>query len=299
MSDGFDDLTLFCRLIEAGGVSAAALALGSSPAAVSRRLARLEARLGTRLAERNARRFRPTEEGLLYYRRAVVLLEALRDAEAEVSAKTDRATGRLRIGAPVELGRRLIAGLVSDFAARHPRIEAHLTLSDAGLEASQDGLDIALRFGLPMEQTLIARKIAAVPRVVCAAPDYLARRGTPLRPEDLADHECLRLTRRRGTSGRWSFARDGLRQEVEVSGRLASSSGEVVHLWALGGHGLSSEALWDVQADFDAGRLVEVLADYRGDPIELFATFLPGRPLPPKIRLFVDHVAAAFLPPGN
>jgi DNA-binding transcriptional LysR family regulator len=142
---------------------------------------------------------------------------------------------------------------------------------------------------------VIARKIASTKRVVCAAPSYLAARGIPKTPVDLAGHECLRLARRRRLHDRWRFRTEGAVEEIKVGGQFSSSSGDVLHAWALEGRGLSLEALWDVAADLQAGRLVECLADYWCDSIDLFAAFLPGRPAPPRIRLFVDFIAAAGL----
>jgi DNA-binding transcriptional LysR family regulator len=293
--DAIGDVELFRAIVEAGGISACALATDSSPPAVSRRLSALEARLGVRLAERSARRFRLTDEGALYYEHCRSILTNLRDVEAEVSARGTTARGLLKVGAPMELGRRRIAPLLAGFAARHPGLEAHLVLSDAGLEVGEDGLDVALRIGRPDDQAVMTRKIAITKRVLCAAPAYLAARGTPQRPEDLSGHECLRLARRHRLLDRWRFRAESGFEEIKVSGHLSSASGDVLHGWALEGRGISLEALWDVEEDLEAGRLVECLADYACDNIELFATFLPGHPVPPRIRLFVDFMAAEHL----
>ena len=142
---------------------------------------------------------------------------------------------------------------------------------------------------------MIARKIASTKRVVCAAPSYFAARGTPTRPADLADHECLRLARRHRLHDRWRFRAESGVEEIKVGGLFSSGSGDVLHAWALEGRGLSLEALWDVAEDLQAGRLVECLADYWCDSIDLFAAFLPGRSAPPRIRLFVDFFASARL----
>jgi DNA-binding transcriptional LysR family regulator len=296
MSDGVGEIELFRTIVEAGGISAAALALGSSPPAVSRKLSALEARLGVRLAERSARRFRLTDEGALYYEHCRTILESLRDAEAEVSARGETARGLLKVGAPMEFGRRRIAPLLGDFAARHPGLEVHLVLSDAGFEVGQDGLDVALRIDRPDDPSIITRKIATTKRILCAAPSYLAARGTPVAPTDLANHECLRLARRHRLHDRWRFRNgSGEEEEIRVAGHLSSGSGDVLHGWALEGRGLSLEALWDVAEDLESGRLVQCLADFWCDSIELFAAFLPGHPIPPRIRLFVDFVAAEQL----
>jgi DNA-binding transcriptional LysR family regulator len=295
VSDGIGDIQLFCAIVEAGGISAAALASGSSPPAVSRRLSALEARLGVRLAERSARRFRLTAEGALFYEQGRGILARLRDAEAEVSARGATARGLLKVGAPMELGRRRIAPLLAEFAARHPGLDVDLTLSDAGLKVGQDGIDVALRVDRPEDPAVIARRIAVTRRVLCGAPSYLAARGTPGRPADLANHECLRLARRHRLFDRWRFRTESGVEEIKVGGRLSSSSGDVLHGWAPEGHGLSSEALWDVAEDLQAGRLVPCLADYWCDEIDLFATFQPGHPVAPRVRLFVDFMVAAHL----
>lgn len=292
MADGIGDIELFWAVVEAGGVSAGARALNSSAPAVSRRLAALETRLGVQLAQRSARRFRLTDEGMLYHEHCRSILAELRDAEAEVSARGATARGLLRVGAPMELGRRRIAPLLAEFAARHPALETHLALSDAGLEIGQDGLDVALRVDQPEDQSIMTRKVASTRRVLCAAPSYLAARGTPKTPADLAGHECLRLARRHRLHDRWRFHTDNGMEDIKVDGHLTSSSGDVLHGWALAGRGLSLEAFWDVAEDLQAGHLVECLADLRWDGIELFATFLRGQPVPPRIRLFVDFIAA-------
>jgi DNA-binding transcriptional LysR family regulator len=295
LPDGIGDIELFCTVVEAGGISAGALASGSSPPAVSRRLSALETRLGVRLAERSARRFRLTDEGALYYQQCRGILADLRDAEAEVSARGAAARGLLKVGAPSELGRRRIAPLLAEFATQHPGLEVHLMLSDAGLEVGQDGIDVALRIDRPDDTAVIARKIASTRRILCGAPSYLAARGVPKQPADLAGHECLRLARRHRLHDRWRFRSESSEQEVKVAGHLSSSSGDVLHAWALEGRGLSSEALWDVAEDLEAGRLVECLVDYWCDEIALFATFQPGHPIPPRVRLFVDFMAESRL----
>jgi DNA-binding transcriptional LysR family regulator len=288
--DAISDFGLFRAIVEAGGISAAALALQSSPPAVSRRLAALETKFGVRLAERSARRFRLTDEGMLLYERSRSILEQVRDAEAEVASHGGVARGLLRVGAPTDFGRRHIAPFLAGFTARHPGLEAHLVLSDAGLEVEADGCDLVLRFGLPNDPGMIARKIAMTGRVLCASPSYLARHAAPSSPEDLGTHSCLRLARRHHLFDHWRFTRDGTEHEVKVGGKLSSGDGAVLHDWALAGEGISLEALWDVAEDIAAGRLVELLPDYPSAALELYAVFAPGRPVPPRIRLFVDHL---------
>jgi LysR family transcriptional activator of dmlA len=284
------DFALFRVIVEAGGISAAALALQSSPAAVSRRLTALEARLGVRLAERSSRRFRLTDEGLLLYERSRSILNQIRDAEAEVASRGGAARGLLRVGAPTDFGRRHVAPLLARFTSQHPGLEAHFILSDAGLEVEADACDLVLRFGLPTDEGMIARKITTTNRILCAAPSYLVRRGAPRTPEDLTAHSCLRLTRRHQLLDLWRFSHQGNEYEVKVGGLLSSGDGAVLHDWVLSGEGISCEALWDVAEDLDSGRLVQLMPDYHCPPLDLYAVFAPSKPLPPRIRLFLDQL---------
>jgi LysR family transcriptional regulator, transcriptional activator for dmlA len=288
--DEASEFTLFRAIVESGGISAAALALQSSPAAVSRRLSALEERLGVRLAERSSRRFRLTDEGLLLYERCRSILDQIRDVEAEVASRGGAARGLLRIGAPADFGRRYIAPHLSTFTAQHPGLDAHLMLSDIGLENEADNCDLVFRFGLPSDPTMIARKIATTRQVVCASPSYVDRRGTPNTPEELRSHNCLRLARRHRLIDRWRFKKDEEIYEVDVAGNLSSGDGSVLRSWALLGEGVSWEAYWDVADDIAKGQLVEMLADYQCSSVELYAVFAPSKPVPPRIRLFVDYM---------
>jgi LysR family transcriptional regulator, transcriptional activator for dmlA len=292
--DSISEFALFRAIVDAGSISAAALTLQSSPAAVSRRLSALEAKLGVRLADRSARRFRLTDEGLLLYDRSRVILQQVRDAEAEVASRGGAARGLLKVGAPADLGRRHLAPMLAGFVAQHPGLDAHLILSDAGLENETDGCDLVLRFGLPNDPGMIARKIATTQQVLVAAPAYIARRGAPGSPAELQDHSCLRLVRRHRMIDVWRFMQGSEVTEVQVGGNLSSADGTVLRGWALSGEGISWEALWDVADDLADGSLFRLLPDCRCADMELYAVFAPGRPVPPRIRLFVDFLVRVF-----
>jgi DNA-binding transcriptional LysR family regulator len=257
-------------------------------------LSALESKLGVRLADRSSRRFRLTDEGLLLYERSGSILDQVRDAEAEVASRGGAARGLLKVGAPSDFGRRHLGPILALFTAQHPGVEAHLVLSDAGLENQADNCDVVLRFGLPNDPGMVARKIATTSRILCAASSYLIHHGTPQSPDDLIQHNCLRLARRHHLDDLWRFRRDGSEFEVRVGGNLSSGDGAVLHAWALSGEGISWEALWDVSEDLTSGRLVHVLQEYESSPMELYAIFAPGKPVPPRIRLFVDYIARAF-----
>jgi DNA-binding transcriptional LysR family regulator len=290
MALGADDLRFFVRLVEAGGVSEAARRLHSSPPAVSRRLAALETQLGVRLIDRSSRRFVPTEEGSLLHERALRIVADIDDMEAELSAKRGEPSGSLRVGAPMEVGRRRIAPLLGQFQKLHPKVSCELVLSDAGQDPMRDELDFAFRTTPPDDPGVICLTLLRSRRVACAAPSYFARRGTPLDPDELADHDCLRLVRGRRVFNRWRFHRQGSPLEVRVSGTLSSTSGEVIHDWALSGQGLAFKAEWDIADDLREGKLLECLSAFAVDELRLYGVFAAHVRQPLRLRALIDYI---------
>lgn len=299
VADEVAELQLFVQIVKAGNLSAAARALNSSPAAMSRGLSALESRLGVRLVTRTSRSFELTEEGQLFYDRCARIVTDIAEAEAEASSKGTAVKGMLRVGAPMELGRRLIAPLINDFRQRFPEVQVHLMLSDAGLDVIDDGLDVALRVGLPADSTVIAKKILTVKRIVCASPAYFKKHGVPAKPSDLLHHDCIRLVRGRRVMDSWIFQEQGKRFEVTVNGTLSTTSGEVVHDWVRAGKGIALKAAWDLQSELAAGTIVQCLSKFWCDEIDLFAISANRQHLSPRIRAFLDFVAkkiATFVP---
>ncbi len=291
VADEVAELQLFVQIVTAGNLSAAARALNSSPAAMSRGLSALESRLGVRLVTRTSRSFELTEEGQLFYERCARIVADIAEAEAEASSKGDAVKGMLRIGAPMELGRRLIAPLITDFTQKFPDVQVHLTLSDAGLDVIDDGLDVALRVGLPADSGVIAKKILSAKRIVCASPTYFKKHGVPAKPSDLLQHDCIRLVRGRRVMDTWIFQDQGKRFEVIVNGTLSTTSGEVVHDWVRASQGIALKAAWDLQPELAAGTIVQCLSEFWCDEIDLFAICANRQHLSPRIRAFLDFVA--------
>ena len=292
MADEVAELQLFVEIVRAGNLSAAARALNSSPAAMSRGLTALESRLGVRLVTRTSRSFELTEEGQLFYERCARIVADIADAEAEASSKGATIKGMLRIGAPMELGRRLVAPLITEFRGKFPDVQVHLVLSDSGLDVIDDGLDVALRNGLPSDSSVIARKVLTAKRITCASPAYFKEHGTPATPGDLLQHDCIRLVRGRRVMDAWVFQEQGKRFEVVVNGTLTTTSGEVVHDWVRAGKGIALKADWDLQAELREGSIVPCLSDYWCDEINLFALCANRRHLSPRIRAFLKFIIA-------
>ena len=292
MADEVAQLQLFVDIVRAGNLSAAARTLNSSPAAMSRGLTALESRLGVRLVTRTSRSFELTEEGQLFFERCARIVADIADAEAEASSKGTTVKGMLRIGAPMELGRRLVAPLIAEFRTKFPHVQVHLVLSDSGLDVIDDGLDVALRVGLPSDSSVIAKKILTAKRITCASPAYFKQHGIPSNPGDLLQHDCIRLVRGRRVMDAWVFQEQGKRFEVVVNGTLTTTSGEVVHDWVRAGRGIALKADWDLQAELRDGSIVPCLSDYWCDEIDLFALCANRQHLSPRIRAFLKFIAA-------
>jgi DNA-binding transcriptional LysR family regulator len=299
MADEISDLRLFMRMVAAGSLSETARRLNSSLPAMSRRLAAMENRLGARLIDRGTRRFILTEEGTLLHERGQMILAELDQAEAEVGARTLAPRGHIRVGAPVEIGRRRIAPLIGEFCERYPNVTVELVLNDSRADVVGHDLDVALHIDEPADGDIVTRLLLSSRRVVCASPDYLARHGGPERPEDLLGHSCIRLVRGRHVYDRWSFADHGQPMEVQVHGRLSTSSAEVVHDWTLAGLGIGLKALWDIEPDLAAGRLVELLAPFAHNAINLYVIYPTRSHLPNRVRVFIDFMAGVLKPPGR
>jgi len=290
LSDEISDLRLFTRIVAAGSLSETARRIHSSLPAVSRRLAAMEGRLGVRLIDRGPRRFTLTEEGGVLYERALTILRDLDAAEAEATAQAKHPRGRLRVGVPLEIGRRRVAPLVAEFTARYPGISIELVLSDSRVDILEEELDVGIHVDAPQDGNLISRVLLYSSRVIVASPEYLARHPAPARPIDLLDHDCARLVRGRRVFDNWMFKEDGRVREIQVQGTLLTNNSEVMHEWALAGRAVTIKALWDVEDDIRAGRLVQLLKPFQCDELNLYATYATRTHLPPRMRLFIDFL---------
>ncbi|PIB55060.1 MULTISPECIES: LysR family transcriptional regulator [Pseudomonas] len=261
------DLEVFVRTADTGSLSAAARGLGLTPAAASIALKRLETRLGIRLLARSTRSMRLTEEGKRYLDSVREALAALAEGEQALKQHSQGLTGLLQLAAPSDFGRNVVLGWLDEFKAEHPNIRLQLLLNDSNADLFRDTVDIALRFGVPRDSSLVA--LPVVPghqRIACASPEYLARHGTPTTPAQLAQHNTLRYMRQGRANSTWFFRQGSELQEVNVTGDYLSDDGEIVRRWALAGHGIAYKANLDIARDLKAGRLVHLLPDWQGEP---------------------------------
>jgi DNA-binding transcriptional LysR family regulator len=292
--DRLREMEIFAAVAATGSLSAAARHQRVSVAMVSKQLAQLERRLGTRLVTRTTRKLALTEEGRLFLERCRDILADIADAEQTVSSRDGVLSGTIRISAPVAFGRGRLAPLIAAFAARHPQLSFHLQLTDTIVDLVDENIDMAVRFGDLPDSQLVTRRLVGSYRIICAAPSYLKARGRPRSPADLSAHDCIAICYADGAGGRgqvWRFAGpDGQETSLRVNGRLAANNGEVAHAWALAGLGLAQKSIWDIADDLAAGRLVAVLADHRRDE-SLHAVFPPGRQVPRRLQAFADYLA--------
>lgn len=288
------DLSFFVTLARYGTLAAAARELGVSPPAVSRRLAALERRLGVRLLHRTTRRQSLTPEGERYLEEGRRILSDLDQLERALSASREVPCGLLRINAGFGFGRRHLGPAVAEFVRRHPEVEVIVQLTDQPLDLAAEAMDIGIRFGLGADTGLLARKIAANRRFLCAAPAYLERHPPPLSPRDLAAHSCIVIRENAGPFNTWQLVSGSQQAMVKVNGALATNHGEVAVDWALAGHGVLLRSEWDIAGYLRAGDLVRVLPDWSGVESDIHAVYLQRHHLSAKVRLFLDFLAARF-----
>ncbi|UXU76416.1 MULTISPECIES: LysR family transcriptional regulator [unclassified Paracoccus (in: a-proteobacteria)] len=286
-----ESLRVFVRVVELGSITAGGRDLRMSPAVASNRIKDLETRYGVRLLNRTTRKLVPTEVGRAFYENARRVIETLDEAEAVVSGFSGMPHGALRVTAPLGLGRRLIAPLVPRFCDEYPGVELRLRLSDRNVDIIADGIDLAFFLGEPQDSALKWRRIAECPRALVATPGYLAERGNPERPEDLAGHNCLLLRYPRSPEYYWVLQTPEGPQKMLINGRFDADDGDVLTEWALEGRGIVNRPRYEIAAYLASGRLVEVLPQTPPVPSQ-FGALTPHRRLQdPKVRLFADYVA--------
>jgi LysR family transcriptional regulator, transcriptional activator for dmlA len=284
-----DDLRLFCAVARHRSFAATARELGLSNAVVSKRIAILEATLDTTLLHRTTRSVALTEPGetvLQWAQRILDDVDQLADAVSETRAEP---RGLLRICTSSGFGRNRIAPALSALAKKHPGLEIQLELLDRPVDLIDEGFHLDIRFGEAHEPYLISRRLAANERVLCASPAYLAEHGTPATLAELAAHRCIVIRERYQDFGRWSLHGPQGEETVKVSGPLSASNGEIVHQWAIDGHGIILRSIWDVGPSLERGDLVRVLPDY-AQRVDVWAVYPSRLSASGRLRVCVEFL---------
>lgn len=288
-----NNIRMFVRVYELGSMSAAARDQRTSPAVASARISELEKHLGVRLFSRTTRSLQPTENGRIFYDGARRVLEAIDDAEAAVMDVTQNPRGTIFVAAPLGIGRRLIAPRVPAFKDLYPQIDVRLRLSDRGVDVVAEGIDVAFHLGLLEDSTLKVRTIADCPRILCAAPAYIARRGMPDDGEALVRdrHDCLNLRYPGAKEFQWTLQTPEGPRRFEITGPFESDDGDVLTGWALDGRGIVLKPVFEVADHLRSGALVPVATATPPLPIQLSALSQHRRLKDPKVQLFTDYMA--------
>lgn len=283
------EMEVFARVVQAGSLSAAGRALGLTPSAVSRIIARTEQRIGTRLLLRTTRALTLTAEGEAYLRGARRILADMAEVEEAIAAQ-GVPKGRLRVSAALGHGRLAVVPLVAAFTERYPEVRVDLALGDEVVDILAGQADVALRFGHLPDSPLTARYIGDTGQMVVASPGYLERHGKPQQPEDLGQHNCLRFNFRRAATD-WPFVREGQAFSLKVAGSIECSSGEALAQLAVLGAGIARIGTFTVADDLKHGRLVPLLEAFNpGDREPIHAVFVGGPAMPARVRVFVDFL---------
>lgn len=284
----YEDMRIFAQVMEAGSFTAAADRLGMSKQSVSRRLMQLEERLGVRLLNRSTRRLDATPLGQHYYQSALRLLGEVQQVEHDISGQAQALRGTLRLSAPLSFAMSHLGCLLTEFLQLHPQVDVEVDLSDRAVDLIGEGYDLALRIGALEDSSLIARRIASVERVYCASPAYLQARGVPLKPEDLAGHDCLPYGHSRQVQ--WQFRQGGKAQAIQVTGRMRANNGELLRDAAIAGMGVTYLPTFIVGQALADGRLVNVLEEWTPPTLQLSAVYPQHRQVARPVQGFVSFL---------
>ncbi|ULR45395.1 LysR family transcriptional regulator [Rhizobium sp. K102] len=286
------EMEVFVSVVERGGFSAAATVRRMTPSAVSKLVARLEARLGVRLVNRSTRRLQLTPEGCAFYERSIAILADIAEAERQASSG-EEAAGRIRINTSGSFGNHVLAPLVPAFMALHPAVTLEIAHTDKVIDLMEERADVAVRAGPLKSSSLIARKLGATGKIIVASPGYLRRHGEPRTVADLRRHCRIGFSYARAIEG-WPIRESGETVTIPITPGIQVADGEAMRHLALSGAGLARLAAFTVRADIEAGRLVPVLEEANpGDLEEFYALYIgQGGPLPARVRALLDFLAS-------
>ncbi len=300
--DKFSDMEMFASIVKHQGLAAAGRDLGLSPASMTARLQALEERYGVKLLNRSTRHVSLTDSGELYYKACLDILDNVNEVENIIQSGVKEVKGALRVSAPKDIGKQYIVPILNEFSERYPDVIPYLYLNDHLTNVNESGMDIVIRYGEMADSNLISRRLASSRRVLCASPEYLAKRGTPITPQDLVGHDCLVMLRHNEELKTWHFRENDQRKSITVTPKRFSDDGEVIRRWALEGAGIALKSLLDVQADINHRRLVTVLNGYMKNfnasttvsSADLNVVYLSKKYQPKRIRLFLDFLFEQF-----
>lgn len=288
------DLAFFTELAKHQNMAQAALAMQVTGPAVSKRLARLEDRLGVRLMHRTTRRIGLTPEGEIYLEEAQRLIQAEHDLEQTLAAGQQEPKGLLRVNASLGFGRQRVGNIVDAFCRRYSQVQVMLHLTDHPVDLVESHFDVNIRFGAPPDSRLVARKVSSNRRILLASKAYLSKHPEPKSVQDLLAHQCILIWQEGQSSHTWQLQNGSISESVKVQGKLATNHGEVAVQWALNGWGVVLRSEWDVREHLRTGQLKRVLPEWEGQHADIYAVYPHKKNLTAKVRKFVDLLVDYF-----
>lgn len=283
-------MKVFAAVVDGGSFAAAAARLETSRAMASKQVQKLEEHLGTRLLNRTTRKLSLTETGRAFYERSVQIISDVEEAEQVAGQMTGAPRGELKVTVPLSYGQHKLAPIIADYSRHYPQVSVNISLSDRKVDLIDEGFDLAIRIGSLPQSDLIARKISSARSVICAAPAYLAKAGTPAAPADLSAHPCLGYTLT-GTGAEWRLEGPEGTLAIPVSGPIRADNGDMLRLAAVNGCGIILQPHFIVAGDLAAGRLVRILPEWQSGELGVYAVYPSRKHLSAKVRTFVDFLA--------
>ena len=289
--DKYQEMRVFTAVVDAASFVAAGDALGMSKAAVSRYVSELEQRLGVRLMHRTTRKLSLTPEGDVFLGRCRDILASIDASEAEISTHRINVSGLLKVSVPVSYGIKHLAPLWREFLDKHPQVTLDVQLADRVVDLVEEGFDLAVRIARLPDSTLVSRRLASTRLVLCAAPSYLKRRGTPAHPSELAKHDVVGYSLM-AMGDQWQFTGPEGPISVKVRPRMWSNNGHTCIAAAMQGVGIQLQPTFLVERQLSSGKLVEILPNYRSVELGIYAVYPSRKFVLPKVRALVEFLSA-------
>jgi DNA-binding transcriptional LysR family regulator len=294
--DRFLEMRTFVTVVDAGSFVGATEVLSMSKPAASRYVNELERRLGVRLLHRTTRRLSLTEEGNVFYARCKELITAIEEAEYEITSRSGTTSGLVRVNAPLSFGMLHLAGLWSQFKAKNPKVSLDVTLGDRVVDLVEEGYDVAIRIARLPSSTLISRRLASTRMVLCASPKYLKQAGKPRHPHDLASHSILAYSYW-SSRDEWEFSGPEGTVTVKTAPQLRTNNGDTCRIGALDHQGIILQPSFLVGTDIKAGKLVELMPQYKSIELDIYAVYPSRKFVSPKVRVLIEFLVDALKNP--
>lgn len=290
--ENISDLRVVVHTAQTGSLTGAAQILNMTPAGASAALKRIETQLSVRLFERSTRVMKLTDSGRKLIDYATRAFDLLEEGEAQISAGQDTLIGKIRLAAPSDLTRNVLLPWLDEFLEFHPSVQLQLHVGDRALDVVRDEVDLAIRYGELHDSGLVSRRLAIPKTILCASPRYLAKKGTPVHPRELEDHNCLTFMRGGQRHSLWHFQKDGLKVAIRVTGDRSADDASLARDWATAGHGILLKTRLELEKELSSNMLVPLMPDWETETYPLHALLPSGRFVPHRVRTLMEFLVS-------